>query len=265
MPDPATLPVAADWYASCPVHSGYGVTRLYEPHVAPLLRSNIWHIRGRDRDLVIDGGLGLVPLRPALAQEAGRPTLFVATHGHRDHVGSAHEFEEVRAHPLEARMIETAADDLPLDVESWSEDMHVGFEREGYNCRCGLFSALPRAGFDPAGAVPRPAAVTGLIAEGDVVDLGDLALEVLHLPGHSPGSIGLYDPRARTLFSGDAIYDGPLLALIDGCDLAAYCQTLERLLRLEPELVHGGHDASFGSERLGEIARQYLAAWEKML
>ena len=49
------------------------------------------------------------------------------------------------------------------------------------------------------------------IGEGDVIDLGDRAFEVLHLPGHSPGSIGLWDPAAGTLFSGDAIYDGPLL------------------------------------------------------
>lgn len=262
MPAFPILPVATDWYAKCRVH---GVTRLFEPHVAPLLRSNIWHVRARDRDLLIDGGLGLVPLRPALEEEPGRSVLFVATHGHRDHIGSAHEFEQVYAHPLEARQIETAADDLPLDVERWSEEMHVGFESQGYSCRCGLFSALPSAGFDPAAAEARPAAVTRLLSEGDVIDLGDRAFEVLHLPGHSPGSIGLYDPRARVLFSGDAIYDGPLLAMIEGSNLAAYCGTLERLLRLRPALVHGGHDDSFGSERLDAIARHHLAAWGKML
>ena len=42
------------------------------------------------------------------------------------------------------------------------------------------------------------------IVEGDVVDLGDRHFEVLHLPGHSPGSIGLWEDRTGTLFSGDA-------------------------------------------------------------
>ena len=69
----------------------------------------------------------------------------------------------------------------------------------------------------------RPAApATTLLCDGDVVDLGDRAFEVLHLPGHSPGSIGLWEPATGVLFSGDAIYDGPLLDELDGCDIAAY-------------------------------------------
>ena len=47
--------------------------------------------------------------------------------------------------------------------------------------------------------------------EGDVIDLGNKAYQVLHLPGHSPGSIGLFDVKSKILFSGDAIYDGELL------------------------------------------------------
>jgi glyoxylase-like metal-dependent hydrolase (beta-lactamase superfamily II) len=260
--DPAPLPVANGWYAKCRVHCE---TRIFEPHVAPLLRGNIWHVRARDADLVIDGGLGLVPLRPMLDEEPGRTTLFIATHGHRDHVGSAHEFEQVMAHTLEVSQIETAADDLPLDVRRWSEDMHESFESQGYTCRCGLMTALPVAGFDLNAAHATPATVTRPLAEGDVIDLGDRAFEVLHLPGHSPGSIGLYDRRAHALFSGDAIYNGPLLSMIEGCDLAAYCATLERLLRLDVEIVHGGHDDSFGRERLAMIARHYLSKWEKLL
>ncbi len=38
-----------------------GVTWLYEPHVDAFLRCNIWHVRGRDRDLIVDTGLGCFP------------------------------------------------------------------------------------------------------------------------------------------------------------------------------------------------------------
>ena len=44
-----------------------------------------------------------------------------------------------------------------------------------------------------------------------MVDIGNRHFEVLHLPGHSPGSIGLWEEASGTLFSGDAVYDGPLL------------------------------------------------------
>ena len=41
------------------------VTLLWEPHVVPLMRCNIWHVRGRDRDLLIDTGMGIASLKEA--------------------------------------------------------------------------------------------------------------------------------------------------------------------------------------------------------
>jgi glyoxylase-like metal-dependent hydrolase (beta-lactamase superfamily II) len=91
------------------------------------------------------------------------------------------------------------------------------------------------------------------IGEGDVIDLGDRAFEVLHLPGHSPGSIGLWDSPAGILFSGDAIYDGPLLDELAGSSIDQYCMTMERLMVLPVTVVHAGHDPSFGRDRLRQL------------
>jgi glyoxylase-like metal-dependent hydrolase (beta-lactamase superfamily II) len=91
-----------------------------------------------------------------------------------------------------------------------------------------------------------------------VIDLGDRVFEVLHLPGHSPGSIGLWEARSGILFSGDAIYDGPLLDEIPGSDIAVYRETMRRLQGLPARIVHGGHDPSFDGRRLQDLARQYL-------
>ena len=57
--------------------------------------------------------------------------------------------------------------------------------------------------------------VTQRLADGDVLDLGDRCLRVIHLPGHSPGSIALLDIGSdRSLFSGDVVYDsGEILGL----------------------------------------------------
>ncbi len=67
-----------------------------------------------------------------------------------------------------------------------------------------------------------PAPPTRLLDDGDVVDCGDRSFEVLHLPGHSPGSIGLWEAASGILFSGDAVYDGPLLDELDGSDIDDY-------------------------------------------
>jgi len=100
------------------------------------------------------------------------------------------------------------------------------------------------------------------VRDGDVVELGDRAFEVLHLAGHSPGSIGLWEARTKTLFAGDAIDDGPLLFDLPGSDVEPYARTLRRLLSLDVRSVHAGHDPSFGKERLRAIAETYLARWD---
>jgi len=92
-----------------------------------------------------------------------------------------------------------------------------------------------------------------------IVDLGNRHFEVLHLPGHSPGSIGLWEAASGTLFSGDAIYDGPLLDEIGGADIPTYVRTMKRLRELPVQVVHAGHDGSFGRERLVELVDAYLA------
>ena len=76
-----------------------------------------------------------------------------------------------------------------------------------------------------------PAPATRTVEEGDVIDLGDRRFEVLHLPGHSPGSIGLWEAESGVLFSGDAIYDGPLLDELPGSDIPIYVATMKRLRR----------------------------------
>ena len=61
------------------------------------------------------------------------------------------------------------------------------------------------------------------------------------------------------LFSGDALYDGPLLDQLDGSDTGDYERTIERLRDLPVTVVHGGHERSFGRDRLVALCDAYLA------
>ena len=98
------LPVADPWFHRTTV--GDGITHIAEPHVHPLLRCNVWHVRGRERDLVVDTSLGLQPLRDLVTSELGHDVLAVATHVHGDHVGGLHEFDRRAIHPLEAEELD---------------------------------------------------------------------------------------------------------------------------------------------------------------
>ncbi len=223
-----------------------------------LMRCNIWHVRGRDRDLVIDTGMGVASLVDEMSDLIDKPITAVATHGHGDHVGGHHEFADVIVHPAEAAdLVEPELQSL-VPLEAWGQAAIDGLNAAGYSMDSEHFvTALP-AGMTLESFGQQSAKVTRLVDEGDVIDLGDRQLEVLHLPGHSPGSIGLWEAATGTLFSGDAVYDGPLLDQLDGSNVADYCTTMERLLDLPVDIVHGGHDPSFGRERLRTIAREYL-------
>jgi glyoxylase-like metal-dependent hydrolase (beta-lactamase superfamily II) len=263
MPDSqGRLPVAppGGWFERRAV--GGGITHITEPHVDPFLRCNCWHVRGRDADLLVDTGLGIVSLLAyAVDLFAGRRVIAVATHYHFDHVGSLHEFDERLIHGSEAEIIEDRARIdgwLRFDREPNAAPLQV--EEAGYVLPADgeLLSAVPTADFDRGAYSVVPCTATRTIDDGDELDLGDRIFQVLHLPGHSPGSIGLWEEETGVLFSGDAVYDGPLLDENANSDIAAYRDTMRRLAVLPVNVVHGGHEPSFGRARLVELCDAYL-------
>jgi glyoxylase-like metal-dependent hydrolase (beta-lactamase superfamily II) len=236
------IATAAEWYEACPLDDG--VTLIHEPHILPFYRCNMWHVRGRDRDLLLDSGMGVVPLRRQVALLAERPVLAVASHSHFDHIGAHHEFADRAIHRLEAGILARPEPGATLAA------VYVRDE---------IFSALPPAPYGSARYAIAPAPPTRLLEAGDVVDLGDRHLEVLHLPGHSPGSIGLWEAASGILFSGDAVYDGPL---VDDCyhsHVPDYLATMAHLRELPVRIVHGGHFPSFGRDRYRALIDQYVA------
>ena len=253
------LPVAPDWFRVTWVTAG--IAMLTEPHVDGLLRGNLWYIRGRERDLVVDTGNGIAPVRPVLERLSyGRrkEVIAVATHSHIDHIGGLHEFEHRLFHPLEREAAATMNEDAPLATATWSAQLKELLADEGFILPPVLVDAVPNKAFDPLTFRIEPVAATRLVEGGDVIDLGDRQLLVVHLPGHTPGSIGLYDEANGALFSGDAIYDGGLIDTLPESDIVEYVRTMERLQKLPVEVVYPGHDEPFGGERLRQLCEAYI-------
>jgi glyoxylase-like metal-dependent hydrolase (beta-lactamase superfamily II) len=246
----AELPVAQQWFRFSTLNER--TTLIEEPHVDELLSANAWHLRGRDSDLLIDCGLGITALTPMLRERFDREPVLVLTHAHLDHMGSAHEFAEVWAHPLE-QAGDPAPGSLHGPVLAAELDLNGPLPPL-------LLTALPHTGYQPAAYRVQPTTVTRALTDGDIVDLGDRTLTVLHLPGHSPGSIALFDPADGTLFSGDVIYDGGLLDSLPGSDPKAYARSLRRLCDLPVHVTHAGHGPSFDRDRLHRLIDNYLQA-----
>jgi glyoxylase-like metal-dependent hydrolase (beta-lactamase superfamily II) len=242
------LPVAPQWFRFTVLDER--TTLIEEPHVHGLLRANVWHLRGRDRDLLVDCGLGVTALAPLLRERFDREPVLVLTHAHLDHMGSAHEFSHVWAHPLEL-----VDDPAPGSLHGPVLAAQLGLDEALPPV---LLTARPHGDYDPGTYRVRPATRTRPLADGDLLDLGDHALTVLHLPGHSPGSIALFDESDGTLFSGDVVYDDVLLDSLPGSDTEQYARSLRRLRNLPVRLTHPGHGRSFGQDRLRHLIDNYL-------
>lgn len=256
-PHMTKLPIADRWFELKRISDD--ITLLWEPHVVPLMRCNIWHVRGRDRDLMIDTGMGIVSLQEAARHLLQKDVTAVATHTHSDHIGGHHEFEHTLVHELEAENLRSPREPGTLLASVLGDEAIRRYREAGYPFDGDLITALPSADYSMSDYRVRAATVTEIVKEGNIVDLGNRHFEVLHLPGHSPGSIGLWEAASGTLFSGDAIYDGPLLDEIGGADIPTYVRTMKRLRELPVQVVHAGHDGSFGRERLVALVDAYLA------
>jgi glyoxylase-like metal-dependent hydrolase (beta-lactamase superfamily II) len=128
-------------------------------------------LEGRQRSVLIDSGMGRGNLAAYVAKYSGdRPLTVIFTHDHGDHIGQADQF--VR-HSVE----------------------YIGAED-----RNGLVEFLTSRGVPPAVIASHVVSVH----DGDRIDMGDRALRIYAVPGHTPGSIVIFDPKTAALFSGDA-------------------------------------------------------------
>ena len=79
--------------------------------------------------------------------------------------------------------------------------------------------------------------------EGDRLQAGGYCLEVLHLPGHTPGSIAFLERNKRFLIAGDCVQAAPVYMFGPGRNMAAYRDSLERLWkrRGEFDVIYASH------------------------
>lgn len=113
--------------------------------------------------------------------------------------------------------------DLPIDLLNTHCDIdHIGSNHE--------FSVVY---MNPAEAVNDAQVVRSddiiPVRDGQKIDLGDRMLEVIEIPGHTPGSIALLDRERRVLFSGDTVQDGQIFLFGPMRSIPAFCHSLKRL------------------------------------
>lgn len=235
-----------DWYRLRRLDDG--ITWIDEPHIQEFYRCNIWHVRGRDRDMLVDSGMGVVSLRQWVPLVTERPLDAVASHTHFDHIGCHHEFPCRLCHAAEADLLAAPT------RENTYADKYVTDD---------IFTQLPPEPYLSATYAVKAAPATRILQDGDVIDLGDRQFEVIHTPGHSPGGIALWEAASGVLISGDIVYDGPLIEGTTPAEAAQYIASMKRLYDLPVRVVHGGHFPSYDGARHRQIIGNWLTEKEK--
>jgi glyoxylase-like metal-dependent hydrolase (beta-lactamase superfamily II) len=235
-------PVAEFWYALQPQSAG--IIRFNEIYVDPYVVGDIWLVRGSKRDLVVDTGSGIVPSAPIIKAVSGKPILAVALNCYYDHAGGWHDFAERACHPLDAAALINPTEENSL-VSRYLSDSAL--------------MALPRAGYSTADYRMVGAEPTQRLDDGDVIDLGDRSLEVLHMPGRSPGGIALWEAETGSLFTSDMLNDGKHGSAWPPDDPKSYIESLRRMRELPVSLVYHGHYSRFDGARMAALIDEQVA------
>jgi len=193
---------------------------------------SVYLIAGDGDLVVIDSGAGysfdrLISNIESLGFKAESIAAVIATHAHIDHIGTLYQFREefgvsVIAHELEARAIETGrgigAEFYGVDYQPCCVDMKLSGPEE-------------------------------------VLRYGGYELKVLHIPGHTPGSIAVYvDIGERVLFGQDV--HGPYF--LPGSDTVQARISLQKLIDLKADILCEGH---FGIYHPAAEVKRYIAGY----
>ncbi len=205
---------------------------------------NSFLIQGSRSAILLDTGLGVGDIRAVARELTPKPVLVVNSHYHFDHSNGNHLFDEIAIHRAGAGLL--AAEPAPGLAEAYmayTQRLLAAWApyREADDLYFHLVTAdrlirpLP-AGFDPGAYQIVPTLPTRLLDEGDVLDLGDRRLRVMHTPGHSPDCICLLDAENGLLFGGDTVNTGPIYAQYEESDVAAFAASTARLAELRDGL-----------------------------
>ena len=169
-----------------------------------------------ERPILVDAGMMAGPTLKNIKKYID-PTeieMIILTHCHHDHSGAAPAIKEA-----------TGAKILLSDKE-------VGCVGDDLTTVAYLF-----------GQEAPEYKVDGLLTEGMVIDLGKWKLDVIETPGHSQGSICLYEKSEKILFSGDTVFPDGNIGRTDmyGGDTTELVSSVERLTKLDVKTMYPGH------------------------
>ena len=196
---------------------------------------NVFLVRDGDEAALVDSGFGDEPSVKArldfLKEHPGvKVKYIVLTHHHFDHSSGAAQLRtatgaQVTLHEREEKFLLEWDSEAPQDIEIPEEAKELREKVEA---------------FRKQGAEATPDV---LVSDGDSFTVGSLELQIVHTPGHTLGSVCIYMPQEKALFTGDTAIGLGTVAISPPPhgDMGLYIKSLERLKTLDCAVMLPGH------------------------
>lgn len=202
----------------------------YTTMIIGLAGENCILFEGEEKALLFDGLTGAGSLKAFVREMTDKPVQMVLSHAHPDHEGAVFEYGECLMHP----------DDIYLLYSDFSASIEARLDFVNTEVP---YAPPHRTKARREDMVPPCAVKTFPVRNGDTFDLGNRILEVIHVPGHTKGSIVLLDRDARSLYSADAINPNTLLHLPGAATVEEYLEAVRHLKKYQQafDCVYTGH------------------------
>lgn len=198
------------------------------------------------RAFLIDTGMGYASIKNEIVKITTLPITVLLTHAHWDHIGGAADFEKIYI----------------FNDKFEKESLEHGFYSND-------IAELNNPQMYSNGYLPKQYVVPGIkmfhFLNEKVIHSDNYDIEVVHTPGHTPGSVCFYIPKLNLLFTGDTLYPGPLYAQLPESNLQDYTKSILKLSKLfKPDLlILPGHNAVTAQSQLLMEASRIFAKLAK--
>lgn len=211
-------------------------------------KTHCYLLVGSKLAVLIDTGLGVSNIRHVVDRLTTLKVLVITTHVHWDHIGGHKFFNDIAVHKEEVEWISNKFP-LPLSVVKFNLlkdkcNFPGNFHIEEYS----IFQGNP----------------TRILKDGDLIDLGNRTLKIIHTPGHSPGHICIYESEREYLFSGDLIYRGCLDAFYPSTNPIDFMESVHKISFLNVSKILPAHyDLDIPTELIREVHRAFKEIYSK--
>ena len=199
---------------------------------------------GKDKAILFDTGMGYENIRARVEGITSLPVKVLLTHAHWDHIGGAFFFGSVGVYksPFEMNLLEQGFSSESIDELNSERYFDKSFQPRKYH-------------------VEGVKKITKL-SDDDVISVGDFSIQVIHSPGHTPGSVCYLIPELDVLITGDTVYPGPIYLNLPESSLEEYLQSVKKLVKVvsgKTKVLPGHNSFQCGSDVMTKT--KHLCNW----